>query len=259
MPAGLVPPEPSVTLDMAPTDPGEAALAGGDESTRLAGDRRVSWIEDLARLCPRGTEIGSVVPLGTSEEMDRDGDSVGAWDSSGSEDRLVPGASARCLSDKRSVTAADKAPGGREVEGPSVNLRLALKAETRSESAGEGLGVETDAAEPGLSVKGRGGVWDDLIRSAANRTLVGTRLRRIAEPVVEAGSKAVPCCPPGISDHGEGRGFSGEINDAEVESEGVWLAKLRPIGSAGGAILRKSIDEGRRNSDARRGRVDLVY
>lgn len=114
-----------------------------------------------------------------------------------------------------------------------------------------------DAVELGVSARGRGGVWDDLIRSAANRTLVGTRLRRIADGVVEVGSEVVACWPPGTSDHGDGSGFKGEINEADVDSDGVAPARLLPKGSAGGAVLRRSIDEGRRNSEARRGRDEL--
>lgn len=203
--------------------------------------------------------MGSVGPLGTSEEIDKEGERDGACDSAGGDDGLVPGVSARSLIIVRLATAEDNAPGGRDAEGPRANLRVALIAETRSESAGDGFGVERDAVELGLSMNGRGGVCDDLIKSAANRTLVGTRLRRIADGVVAVGSGAVPCWPPGTSDQGDGSGFNGEIKDADVERDGVAPAKLLPIGSAGGTILRKSIDEGRRNSDARRGREDLGH
>lgn len=257
MPAGLpLSPEPSVTLDIAPTDPGEATLAGGDDITRLAGERSASCSEDLARLCPCGTDMGFVEPLRVSDEMDMEGERPGACDSGG-DDGLVPGERSKSLDAIRLVTAAERAPGGSVAEGPRAYLRVALKPDTRSESAGEGFGVEMDAVELGVSAKGRGGVCDDLIRSAANRTLVGTRLRRIADGAADDGSVNVPSLPPGDSLHGEGSGFRGEIMDADVESDGAAPAKLRASGSDGGGILRKSIDDGRRNSEARRGRVDL--
>lgn len=51
MPAGLIlPVDVSVTLDVPPTDPGDAALADGEECATLAGERRASCSEDLARL-----------------------------------------------------------------------------------------------------------------------------------------------------------------------------------------------------------------
>lgn len=157
----------------------------------------------------------------------------------------------------RLVTAAESAPGGNVANGPSAYLRVALKPDARSESAGEGFGVETEADELGVSLKGSGGVCDDLMRSAANRTLVGTRLRRRADGAADDGSVDVPSLPPGDSFHGEGSGFSGEIMDAEVERDGVLPAKLLASGSEGGGIFRMSMDDGRRNSEARRGRVVL--
>ena len=141
----------------------------------------------------------------------------------------------------------DNTPG-RDADGPRANLRT--DGSGWSDSAGDGLGVGIGPWESCDS----GGVWDVLIKSAASRTLVGTLFRRIADPVeVSDDDKSllelVLC--RGTSDHGEGSGFSGDISEAEVERLGPAAVKLGlPEGRAIGEIFRRSMDDGRRNSDA---------
>ena len=131
-----------------------------------------------------------------------------------------------------------------------------------TELAGDGFGVGTDAddvCELGGDVCdiGRDAVFGCFISSAASLTLVGTRVRRIALEVgvpnmslgrlfgelrrFERSEKEV---------HGEGRGFRGEIIEADVVSEGTATAKeFRGPPTIG--TLRVSAGKGLRNSDGR--------
>jgi len=101
-----------------------------------------------------------------------------------------------------------------------------------------------------------------LIRSAANLTLVGTLFKRIAPlPIddVEVDDDNSECCALGglkgeeseSAVHGEGRGFKGEIIDAEVEREGMWVLFKVARGPPIIGILRES-PLGLRNSLGRR-------
>lgn len=94
-----------------------------------------------------------------------------------------------------------------------------------------------------------------LMSSAARRTLVGTRFKRIAplldegvvaEVSLAAGLKADDESEPDV--HGDGKGLSGEIMDAEDERVGIVFEFLPPTSG----ILRVSSDDGLRNSDGRR-------
>jgi hypothetical protein len=152
---------------------------------------------------------------------------------------------------------------GIDADGPNMCLRMVLMPAKRSESAGEGLGVDTVAVELGVSPCCNGGVWQwaVLMRSAARRTLVGTLFSRIAPPgdAVCDDERSVPenDCPNGTSDHGEGSGFNGDTIDAEEDNVGRADVTRRPVVGEGGGSLRKSIDVGRRNSDVRRWRGAL--
>lgn len=207
------------------------------------------------RMWRGGTDIGSVELLGISEVMESEGESdVGCGYCSGDGEEL-------CASFQRDPIAAESAPGGSEADGPRANFLLSVLG--LSSSAGEGFGVGTDVVELGVSTCCKGGVCEaDLIKSAANRTLVGTRVRRMApdDPEGDETSPAIAGCPPAISVQGEGRGFKGDIMEAEVESVGG-AAFERPTGNDGGGILRRSMEEGLRNSDGRRwrglGSVDI--
>jgi hypothetical protein len=98
-----------------------------------------------------------------------------------------------------------------------------------------------------------------LINSAARRTLVGTRFRRIAPP--EEGAEVSLTTLAGLNAdeasvpeaHGDGSGFSGEIIDAEEERVDTAPEFRPPITG----ILRISSEEGFRNSDGRRCRGGL--
>lgn len=103
-----------------------------------------------------------------------------------------------------------------------------------------------------------------LIRSAANRTLVGTLFNRIEALVTErlkddpgALSAVKAEKPPGVSDHGEGSGSRGEIRDADDER--LLDPPLGPCPSRSGCCFRKSTEEDRMYSDPRRGRVTGLF
>ena len=99
--------------------------------------------------------------------------------------------------------------------------------------AGEGLGVGTDAVDAEDGPEGGDG-WTGvlfLIKSAAIRTLVGTRFNLIAPPIDDVdveedislvwdlgglkGEESVSAA------QGDGNGFRGEIIEADVDSDGI--------------------------------------
>lgn len=103
----------------------------------------------------------------------------------------------------------------------------------------------------------------DLMSSAASLTLVGTRLRRIAPEadVVVEDVVSLLALPGLIVDslsvavaHGEGRGLSGEMSEADEDKVAMLPGPRPPIMG----ILRASNEEGFRNSDGRRWREGLA-
>lgn len=78
--------------------------------------------------------MGSVETLGTSDEMDKDGERVGGRESPGGEEDDVLGGSAKSLEVTRLVADAARAPAGSDADGPSANLRVELKEDVRSRS-----------------------------------------------------------------------------------------------------------------------------
>lgn len=97
-----------------------------------------------------------------------------------------------------------------------------------------------------------------MIKSAARRTLVGTRFRRMGplDDVAELDNSFIMLLDrlEGSSDQGDGKGLRGEIIDADAERVGTPEPPnpRPPIASDGGGSLRRSMDDGRKNSDARR-------
>lgn len=127
------------------------------------------------------------------------------------------------------------APGmGIEVKGPSSRgggggMLLCVG----TEPAGEGLGVGTDAVdEVDGADDGAGGTGPlFLIRSAAIRTLVGTRFNLMAPPTDDVDVEEDSSLDRDLGAlkgegsvsfaHGDGKGFNGEIIEAEVDKDGM--------------------------------------
>lgn len=105
-----------------------------------------------------------------------------------------------------------------------------------------------------------------MIRSAASRTLVGTRFSLIAPPTDEADvedESSLDCDLGALNAEesdsaaqGDGKGFRGEIIEAEVDKDGIWAALIEVRGPPTIGILRES-PEGLRNSLGRRCRGGL--
>jgi hypothetical protein len=137
--------------------------------------------------------------------------------------------------------------------------------------AGDGLGVTLDVVvdpDPKAACCIGGEEGDGLIRSAASLTLVGTLFKRIApsedaEPGLDFDISVVmldeglKSASEGVV-HGEGRVLSGEIIEAEVESEATgpkpYALRLPPGYTMG---RRDSNEEGCKNSEGRRCRGGL--